>query len=215
MVGDLLKFGVNVNADPHSGGSANLYMPRTALQLAVSKGDVVLIHTLIEKRADVNAAAAHNAGVTVLQLAAAEGYIGLAKLLIEKGADINAKGARWGGRTTLEIAADHGRIDMLEFLLRQQGVLTEGDYRRQYIRAIKLAERNGHNAAAHIPRQFRCWTGEDSIVCLKYDADDNLRGDSEMDDWEEDDCEGLYNVSRKRRPLQRTRSVTINLMGNV
>lgn len=133
---------------------------RSPLQRAVENGNLALVDLLIHAGANVNTPAADYRGATALQLAAITGRLGTAKALISLGADINAPGARQGGRTALEGAAEHGRIDMIQYLL-VEGVQTTGKGHMQYFRAIRFAQVQGHNAAAHLLKGFREWTLKD------------------------------------------------------
>ncbi|KAF5011562.1 hypothetical protein FDECE_2327 [Fusarium decemcellulare] len=130
------------------------------LQLAVYSGNLDLVSYLLDKGADINAPAAFDRGVTALQLASINGHLGLAKKLLELGARVNARAARQNGRTALEGAAEHGRLDMLEFLLHH-GALVAGTGRRQFVRAIELAWKEGHYSTAEWLRRSRNWTRED------------------------------------------------------
>ncbi|PSN75329.1 ankyrin [Corynespora cassiicola Philippines] len=174
VVQDLLECGADVNAEPPPRPWI-YWAPRTALQLAVECGNMELVRCLISKGADVNAAAAHDSGATALQVAAGKGFIGLAKILIEEGADIDAKRAIIRGRTALEIAAEHGRIDMLQLLLSgPPRASTEGEFSLQYIRSIKMAERNGHMSAATLLRDHRPWSLEDQILYENETLEDGI-----------------------------------------
>jgi ankyrin repeat protein len=156
LVETLLQAGANVDY-VGTGGWA-----RTALQEAVETGNPRLVNMLLEARADVNAPPAYLGGATAMQIAAIQGYLGIARKLLEAGANVNAARGPFHGRTALEGAAENGRIDMLHLLL-SEGTLIEGRGRRQYIRAVKLAETNGHNAAAKLLKSYSCWTELDSL----------------------------------------------------
>ena len=108
----LIEAGAYIN-DPPSKGERG----RTALQAAVSVGNVDMVEHLLLKGADVNAPAAVADGVTALQAAAIKGYLGIAQILLEHSADINAKAGIENGRTAIEGAAEFGRIDMVKLLL--------------------------------------------------------------------------------------------------
>ena len=108
----LIEAGACIN-DSASKGERGL----TALQAAVSVGDVDMVEHLLLKGADVNAPAAVVNGVTALQAAAIKGYLRIAQILLEHGADIDAKAGIENGRTAIEGAAEFGRIDMVKLLL--------------------------------------------------------------------------------------------------
>lgn len=121
--------------------------------------------------ADVNAPAARHSGAAALQLAALSGYLGIVKLPTEEGADSNAPGEWYKGRTALEAAAEHGRLDTVQYLL-SSGAQTKGQYRAQYFRAIKFAEKQAHFAVADMLRTCRAWNKIDhqmfdEIICLE------------------------------------------------
>ncbi|KAJ0164295.1 Ankyrin-2 [Colletotrichum tanaceti] len=154
MISLFLKKGADVNKAPCA------YFSRSPLQAAVERGNLYMINLILEARADVNGPAFHVGGATALQLAAIKGLLGIAKILVDRGADVNESRAIIGGRTALEGAAEHGRIDMIHFLL-DQGAQTNGNGQVQYLRAIKLAEEEGHMVAAKMLRDYRDWTADD------------------------------------------------------
>lgn len=151
IVESLIAAGANVNSPPNPRKGA------TALQLAVKQGNVELMELLLENGAEVNQAPAYQAGATALQFAAIQGYIGIVRKLLEAGAAIHAPRSRIYGRTATEGAAEHGRIDVLQLFLNEE-VSFEGDFRTEYIRSVKLAEKNGHRAAANLINSKICWT---------------------------------------------------------
>ncbi|KAI9163042.1 Ankyrin repeat domain-containing protein [Paramyrothecium foliicola] len=91
------------------------------------------------------------------------GRIGIAKRLIDRNASLNEPAVGWHGRTALEGAAEHGHIDMVDFLLHH-GVDTTNSGRRQYIRAIRFAEREGHYVTANLLRNHRARTIDDETM---------------------------------------------------
>jgi ankyrin repeat protein len=109
-----------------------------------------IINLLINHGAKVNAPPGMDGGATALQIAAIHGYLGIARRLIDIGARVNALKARFDGQTPLQGAGEHGRIDMLQMLLDEGVVVTSEFGSRHYRRAIELAERNGHWAAARL-----------------------------------------------------------------
>jgi len=144
---------------------------RTALQKAVDMRDMELIDILLDAGANVNAAAARMNGATALQCAAMHGYLGIARRLLDVGADVNARRAEVGGRTALQAAAEYGRLDMLSFLLNS-GVQVEGSpYRREYVRAVKLAEINGHMSAANFLKSQGGWDERDGHMYTRQMID--------------------------------------------
>ncbi|OJI82340.1 hypothetical protein ASPTUDRAFT_125406, partial [Aspergillus tubingensis CBS 134.48] len=135
---------------------------RTALQHAVNNGNMDLINLLLDHGANVNSAPSKDGGATALQIAAIQGYLGIARKLIDLDADVNAAPARRNGRTALEGAAENGRIDMLRLL--DDGASLVGNYgERQYRRAVELAEKNGHMAAAKLLKSFKHQVEEGGI----------------------------------------------------
>jgi len=161
----LIEGGEDVNEKPRVPGG------RSALQHAVEQQNLEIIQLLFESGVDVNGKPARKNGATALQLAAIKGFLGIAKLLLdlEPPSDINAQRARVGGRTALEGAAEHGRIDMVKLLLIY-GVETTGRGRRQYLRAIKFAEANGHSAVVRILKEHRTLTPLENIY-LEHDEE--------------------------------------------
>ncbi|KOS42064.1 hypothetical protein ACN38_g7074 [Penicillium nordicum] len=137
---------------------------RTALQYAVEKGNMELINLLISThKARIDGPPATDGGATALQIACLKGYIGITRRLLDLGADVNEAPAKFNGRTALQGAAEHGRIDTLQMLLNE-GALIVGEGEPQYRRAVELAERNGHQAAARLLRTWR------DSVCLSSSA---------------------------------------------
>ncbi|KAM5386974.1 hypothetical protein ACJZ2D_000267 [Fusarium nematophilum] len=154
LVQSLLSAGADVNEYDYSKND------RSPFQLSVELGNLEIVSFLLEKGADVNAPPAFRGGATALQLAAIRGDLGLARHLLNYGARVNARGARVNGRTALEGAAAYGRVDMLGLLIHHKA-LTTGNGRRQFVRAVKLATKNGYHAAAEMLRRSRGWTQED------------------------------------------------------
>ena len=174
LVHSLLDQGADVNLFEVIVPCATTLRRRTPLQAAVATEDMKMVRRLIRAKAEVNTRTVAPGSLTALQVAAARGNMGIARLLVETGADCNAPAPKLSGMTALEGAAEYGRIDMLQYLLCQ-GVRTEdGADRRQYFRAIRRAEENGHHFAADILKQWREWTDEDEAVFATIDADDDL-----------------------------------------
>lgn len=165
----LLDAGAEINRP------ASSWYGRTALQQGVEAGNVQIVDMLLDAGANANQDAAEFWGGTALQFAAIQGYIGIARKLLEKGADVNAEKSLKNGRTALEGAAEHGRIDMLQLLLNE-GASIEGSGRRQYIRAIKLAETNAVPGAAKLLRDHGGWAEWDArqYEHEKFDFDERV-----------------------------------------
>jgi len=156
------SIGVGIQSHPYDDSAYG----RSNLQQAVELGGLEIVKRLLDAGADVNEPPGSFRSATSLQLAAINGYLGIAKHLIDLGANVNAAGAEFGGRTALEGAAEHGRIDMIQLLL-DHGADTSGDGQRAYVRAVKLAKRNGHLAAAKILREHHVWTEEDEDMLIE------------------------------------------------
>lgn len=130
----------------------------------MEREDLAIIRLLLEAGADVNGKPARKNGATALQMAAILGSLGIAKLLLdlEPPADIDARRTLVGCRTALEGAAEHGRIDMVKLLLTY-GVKTTGRGQRQYLRAMKFSEANGHEVVVHILKDHRQLTALENL----------------------------------------------------
>lgn len=133
------------------------------LQLSVKCGCMEIVRALVDTCADMNAPPAYDQGATAVQVAASMGHMGIMRFLIERGANINAPVAEVMNRTALEGAAEYGRLDMVQLLLGK-GVITDGNGRKAFVRAIFLAEGGGHHAVARILKSHRVWTKEDDEV---------------------------------------------------
>ena len=157
--GDIFRLLREVNACTQSAPYDRLICGRSNLQNAAEVGSLEIVKLLIDAGASVNEPPGMEGGATSLQLAAIKGHLRIAKYLIDRGANINAAGAKYGGRTALEGAAEHGRIDMVHLLL--EGAETTGKGQRQYLRAVKLAKKEGHFVVADQLRAHRPWTKED------------------------------------------------------
>ncbi|KAI1300606.1 ankyrin repeat-containing domain protein [Xylaria venustula] len=163
MVDCLIQAGAAVNINTRHP------VRHSPLQIAVKEGKTDIVHRLVQAGADVNSPAADWGGATALQFAAINGHLGLAKYLIDKGAQANAPPSRFYGRTALQGAAEHGRLDMLEFLLTE-GALTTGQWRRRFIKAVKLAIKERHFVAADLLKQSAGWSDEDENLLLSVDV---------------------------------------------
>jgi ankyrin repeat protein len=146
----LLEHGADVNAP------AGAEFGRTTLQAATSAEDPDPdIDLLLFHGADVNAPPATRGGVTALQGAAIRGDFRIVRMLLAHEADVNAAPAQEEGRTAVEGAAEHGRLDMMRLLL---SVGAKADPVLGFLRAIELAEKNGHLALADLLREYEIAT---------------------------------------------------------
>jgi hypothetical protein len=93
-------------------GAAALAGDDAGLLKAVERGKEAKVERLLERGADVNAAAA--GGRTALHIAVERGDAEMVALLVEKGADVDARDAK--GRTPLHLAAQAGDADSLAAL---------------------------------------------------------------------------------------------------
>lgn len=132
---------------------AKFGIKRTPLQKAVEVGNIEVVKLLLDRGANVNAPAAWSGGATALQLAAIKGHIPIARLLLEHGADMNAPTAKVNGRAVLEGAAEYGRLDMVAMLLKA-GAGQNGKDKRQFKRAIELAEEHGYSYIADMLNHY-------------------------------------------------------------
>jgi ankyrin repeat protein len=120
----------------------------TALQAAVSGGHFEPFLLLLKSGADVNAPNVSRLYFefecgTALAIAARKGYVRIAKLLLAGGAHPIEQGAM----PALCEAASYGRIDMIKLLITE--ALKTSEFNRNHIeRALKVANRAGHTAAA-------------------------------------------------------------------
>ncbi|KAJ5464426.1 ankyrin repeat protein [Penicillium daleae] len=111
--------------------------------------------------------------------------MGIARRLIDLGANVNAPGARFIGRTALEGAAEHGHVDTVRLLL-ESGASVEGDGRKQYWRAVLLAEKNATYTTVNLLKSIIGWTDFDSMLATKDILEDDDVGDefvTEMMDY--------------------------------
>jgi len=77
------------------------------------------------------------------------GHVEILLDLLKRRADLNAPAARFDGRTAIQGAAEHRRVSALKLLL-DHGAKIDGEYSRQYRRALELAVQNGHRKVVSI-----------------------------------------------------------------
>ncbi|KAH6648343.1 ankyrin repeat protein [Truncatella angustata] len=93
------------------------YQGRTPIQAAAEGGHEAAVLLLLERGANINAAASPSSGVTALQTACFEGHVSLVKLLIARGADVNGLPGKFSGYTALQGACLAGEVDIVRILL--------------------------------------------------------------------------------------------------
>ncbi|KAI1464463.1 ankyrin repeat-containing domain protein [Daldinia caldariorum] len=166
---DMVEILLEANEDINDKSNENKPRYGNPLQTAIGEGHMGIWDLLLSKSPDVNAAAARYYKGTALQIACGKGYLSLAKQLICLGASINVKKTKYQNQSALECAAENGRIDMIQLLL-SSGAITTGEWRKDYIRAVTIAQENGHQAAAQVLRQHRKWEAEDKRIFteIKY-----------------------------------------------
>uniref|UniRef100_L2FZT5 Multiple ankyrin repeats single kh domain-containing protein n=1 Tax=Colletotrichum fructicola (strain Nara gc5) TaxID=1213859 RepID=L2FZT5_COLFN len=168
----LFSTGVNINDRSDHPSSLQLEIagywdPLTPLQRAAWAGDISLIQELIEYGADVNESSSD--GDTALEVAAQRGYFGIVQRLLELGVNPNAPGdVSHGDRTAIESAAEHGRLDIVQLLLNS-GAETSGRGRRQFVRSVGLADREGHHAIVRLLKSHAGWTEADEDLLGQQD----------------------------------------------
>src|SRR5688572_6909710 len=113
LVGRLLLVLVLVAA----AGSVFLAAPAgdTRLSIAAMQGDTTGVRTLLQQKADVNAA--QGDGTTALHWAAYKDDLEMAQLLIKAGADVKAV-TRVGAMTPLCMAAKNGSAAIIDVIMK-------------------------------------------------------------------------------------------------
>ncbi|GIV16927.1 MAG: hypothetical protein KatS3mg022_2362 [Armatimonadota bacterium] len=99
MIKTLLAAGADVNARDGIG--------RSALFLAVERGDMSVVKVLVEHGADVNQAT--DSGVTPLMIASRDGRLDIVQLLVDHGADPTLRDRR--GFTAIDFARGRDRAE--------------------------------------------------------------------------------------------------------
>ncbi|KAK9770128.1 hypothetical protein SCAR479_13233 [Seiridium cardinale] len=170
--------------------------PQSPLQAAVRHGNVEMLQLLLQAGVRPNDKPYGSGGLTALQEAAEMGEIGIAKLLLdhEPPADVNAHRAPDMGTTALEAAARHGRLDMVQLLLCR-GAKTEGTGHRQYIRAVAMAQYQGHIEVVSLLRAHRPWTIMDQDRLVNEDAASLFTGEVHESECSDSECDFLRDWS--------------------
>ncbi|KAH7165320.1 ankyrin repeat-containing domain protein [Dactylonectria macrodidyma] len=159
LVGQLLSAGADIN-DP----DCEVHGGRSALQAAAEKGNLRMANFLLDQGAQVNGRIATIAGATALQLAVMHGHSDMVEMLLANGADVDAPACLKYGRTCLQRAAEEGRLGILELLIAKN-IRTDGEHRADYVFAVVLADRNGHQVLAQRLKSYGGWAEWDQIVC--------------------------------------------------
>jgi len=116
----------------------------SAVADAAMKGDKAAIRSLVEQKADINAAQAD--GSTALQWASYRDDLEMADLLIHAGA--NVKLANHDGATALSLASEHGNRAMMEKLLNAGADVNEKGPHGET--PLMMASRNGNAEAIQL-----------------------------------------------------------------
>ncbi|KAI1806893.1 ankyrin repeat-containing domain protein [Daldinia bambusicola] len=151
LVQFVIDRGAQVNA------TATLGIRRTPLQAAAEQGNLDIVQLLLRNGAGVNANPATFDGGTALQCAAMGGNCNIAALLLDHFAGLSTPPSPFNGRWPIEAAAEHGRLDMIQFLWNVS--CGNGFPSEQCLRAIELAEENGHRACADLIRDLAVSNG--------------------------------------------------------
>ncbi|KAJ5910121.1 hypothetical protein N7504_004764 [Penicillium tannophilum] len=134
---------IKEGSDPNiPSSSTNFQWGRTALQAAAGRGHLEIVKTLIQAKAEVNAAPAENDGRTALQAAAEGGHLEVMKILIEAKANVNA--ADRDGRTALQAAAGRGHLEIVKTLIQAKADVNAAPAGYDGRTALHEAARGGH-----------------------------------------------------------------------
>jgi ankyrin repeat protein len=144
----LLERGANIEAKDRFGD--------TALRHAVRQCNLLVVETLLEKRADIEVVSfdllghTNLLGQTVLMIAADKGYQVLVKMLLDKKANIEAvaRGLHREGSTALMFAAGSGHYLTVEILLEYNAAVNFANKRGET--ALILAAKEGHKLVVEI-----------------------------------------------------------------
>ncbi|KAJ9306051.1 hypothetical protein DTO217A2_4523 [Paecilomyces variotii] len=140
----LLENGADINAPAAENGG------KTALQMAVSEGNLAMTEFLVHHGADVNGSPSPHQGRTALQEAASSGFVQLTEFLLAHGADVNAPAAPFGGVTALQGAAIEGNVRIVMMLLQAGADINGAPAIDQGRNAIEGAAENGRLNTLHL-----------------------------------------------------------------
>ena len=144
----------------------------SALHLASREGNVLIVHFLIGRSANIEAIDSH--GNTPLQLASREGHLLIAQFLVEKGAKLDAKD--FLGMTALHYAAMNNHLLIVQFLIEKGAKIqnksqfgnTAIDYAKlnHHFRIVQYLEQRGAQsvASSNQGQQHNSSSGRSSVL---------------------------------------------------
>jgi hypothetical protein len=157
---------LSAGADVNDGGTPadEEWTTRTPLQVASADGNIAMVSFLLNRGAQVHAAAGEYRGATALQYAVMYGHVDVAVLLLEHGASTNEPAACHGGMTCLEGAMEGGFLNMLELLIDRK-VAVDGPHRASYILAVARSLEHRLSTLAQHLKSYRGWDPVDEEAC--------------------------------------------------
>jgi ankyrin repeat domain-containing protein 50 len=140
LVEELLQSGADVGYIVDTGMPGADFTP---LQVAASRGDLVMVEILIKAGANVNDPPSYHAGTTALQAAVTSGNMEVVDFLLDHGADPKGDPAPWQGYTALQAAAGAGHFELAQRLVELGADPNEPSPWRGRS-PLQAAARNGH-----------------------------------------------------------------------
>jgi ankyrin repeat protein len=147
----LLESGANPGAQTRIGR-------HTPLHVAARGGHHLVVRTLVDAKADVNALT--TTGAAPLHFAAASGSSETVKILLDSAADVNAREPQWG-QTPLMFAAASGRTEAVKVLLAR------GADVRATAKIVDISARNRRDSAESRERNARVAAIQKQLAAAK------------------------------------------------